>query len=301
MPERELRAGAGGQDPVVEAEHPVLGAAGVHTVRGPVERHARPSAPAAHVHTDRGTAADGRVQRAQRVQLALVACRGRRVRVPGSRAHRVAHLLRGGRRVLRGRHHARRGPHQAHRPAHVAVLHRHADRRVHRRLPQRQHRLLRHVRRVHSDELPGAGVRRRAHQGHVRAVREGVHLADGQPQGDRRLDTRAGQETAQSQAARLHDHRVAAHHRAHARYGIVVVVLDGYHVRRDKSDFCAILKRIPSIVGYFNNENQVRTVCLVIYALKLFASNSVHHCLRQYYPYHCFQSFFYLTRLTSLL
>lgn len=61
MCERELRSGAGGQDTDVEADHPVLGAAGVHTVRGPVERHARPPPPAAHVHTDRRPAADRRV------------------------------------------------------------------------------------------------------------------------------------------------------------------------------------------------------------------------------------------------
>jgi len=216
--ERELRAGAGGQDTDVEADHPVLGAAGVHPVRGPVERHARPPPPAAHVHTHFRAAADGRVQRAERVQLALVAGRGRGVRVPGARAHRFQDMLRGRRRVLRGRHHPRPGPDQAHRHAHVAVLHRHAGGRVHGRLPERQHRLLRHVRRVHSDERGRAGAGRGPGQGHVRAVRRGrVHLADGQPQGDRRLGARAGQETSQPVAARLHDHRVAAHRRAHAR------------------------------------------------------------------------------------
>lgn len=218
MPERDLRARVGGQDTDVEADHSVLGAAGVHTVRGPVERHARPPPPATHVHTDRWPAADGRVQRAQRVQLALVTSRGRRVRVPGACPHRVQDMLRGGRRVLRGRHHARPGSDQTHWHAHVTVLHRHAGGRVHGRLPQRQHRLLRHVRRVHSDERGGASARCGFGQGHVRAVRQGcVYMADDQPEGDRRLGARTGQETTQSVAAHLHDHRVAAHHRTHAR------------------------------------------------------------------------------------
>jgi len=218
VPERELRTGVGGQDTDMEADHPVLGTAVVHTVRRLVERHARTSAPATHVHTDCWPAADGRVQRAQRVQLALVTRCGRRVRVPGACAHRVTDMLRGWRRVLRGRHHTRPGSDQAHRHAHVAVLHRYAGGRVHSRLPQRQHRLLRHVRRVHSDERGGARAGRGLGQGHVRAVRKGrVHMADGQPEGDRRLGTRTGQETAQSVAAHLHDHRVSAHHRTHAR------------------------------------------------------------------------------------
>lgn len=217
MPERELRPGVGGQDPDVEAYHPVLGAAGVHTVRGPVERHARPPPPAAHVHPDSRPTADGRVQRAERVQLALVARRSRHHRVPDPRAHRVPHMLRGRRRVLRGRHHPARGPDQAHRHAHVAVLRGHADRRVHRRHTKRGDRFLRHVRRVHGHELSGAAVRRHAGQGHVHPVREAVHLADDQPEGDRRLDARAGQETAQQKATHIHDDRVAAHHRTHAR------------------------------------------------------------------------------------
>lgn len=227
MPERELRARVGGQNPNVEADHPVLGAAGVHTVRGPVERHARSPTPATHVHTDRRPAADGRVQRAQRVQLALVARRGRSVRVPGAGAHRVPDMLRGGRRVLCGRHHARPGSDQAHRHAHVALLHRHAGGRVHGRLPKRQHRLLRNVRRVHSDERGGARAGRGPGQGQVRALRQGrVYMADGQPEGDRRLGARTGQETAQSVAAYLHDHRVAAHYRTHARCVTTSILCD---------------------------------------------------------------------------
>lgn len=201
----------------MEADHPVFGAVDIHTVRRPVERHARTSPPAVDVHTDRRPTDNGRVQRAERVQLAVVARHSRRVRVPGARAHRVPHMLRSGRRVLRGRHHPDRGPDQAHRAAHVAVLHRHADWRVHRRLPERKHRFLRHVRRVHSDELPGAVARRHAGQGQIRAVRKGVHMADHQPQGDCRLHARIGQETAEQVTAHLHDCRIAAHRRTHAR------------------------------------------------------------------------------------
>jgi len=218
VPERELCTGVGGQDTDMEADHPVLGAAVVHTVRGLVERHAWPPAPATYVHTDRWTAADGRVQRAQRVQLALVARRGCRIRVPGARDHRVTDMLRSGRRIIRGRHHSCPGSDQAHRHAHVAVLHRYTGGRVHGRLPQCQHRLLRHVRRVHSDERGGTRAGRGPGQRHVRAVRQGsVYMADGQPEGDRRLGTSTGQETAQSIAAHLHDHRVSANHRTHAR------------------------------------------------------------------------------------
>lgn len=234
MPGRGVRAGAGGQDPDVEANGAVLGAAGVHTVRGPVERHARPPAPAANVRPDRRPTVDGRVQRAARVQLALAARRGRGRRVSGARAHRVPRLLRGRRRVLRGRHHPRGGPHQTRRAAHVTVFRRHADRRVHRRFPQRPRRFLRRVRRVRRPQLSGPVPGRRARPRHVRAVRTDrrVRLANGQPESDRRLRARADQETARPVVARLHDHRVAAHRRAHARYGYVfsfgfsVVVVD---------------------------------------------------------------------------
>lgn len=202
----------------MEADHPVLGAAVVHTVRGPVERHARPAPQATHVHTDRRPAVDGHVQYAERVLLALATVGGRRVRVLGARDHWIADLLRGGRRVLRGRHHTCRGPHQAHRHAHVPVLYRHAGRREHRWLPQRQHRLLRHVRCVHSHELPGPDPGRLTGQRHVRPLRVRVRVADVQPQSDRRLHASAGQETAQSLAARLHDDRVAAHHWTHAGF-----------------------------------------------------------------------------------
>lgn len=138
--------------------------------------------------------------------------------MPGARAHRVPDMLPGGCRVLRGRHHARPGPDQAHRHAHVAVLHRHAGGRLHGWLPKRQHRLLRHVRRVHGDERGGAGAGRGPGQGYVGTIRQGhVRLADGQPEGDRRFGARAGQETAQPIAAHLHDRRVAAHRWTHAR------------------------------------------------------------------------------------
>jgi len=217
VPGREPRAGAGGQDPDVEAERPVLGAAGVRYVRGPVERHARTPPPAAHVHPDRRPGADGPVQRAERVQLALVARGGRRHRVPGARAHRFPDMLRGGRRVLRGRHHPDRGPDQAHRRAHVAVLRRHADRRVHRRSAQRGRRFLRHVRRVRGAQRSRAAPGRRAGHRPLRPVRTVVRVADGQPQGDRRLRARAAQETAEPIAAHIHDHRLAADRRAHAR------------------------------------------------------------------------------------
>lgn len=217
MPERESRPGAGDKDPDVEAVRAVLAAADIHTVRRAVERLARTPPPAFDVHTDRRPAGNGRVQLAQRVLLALVARRGRHFRVPGARAHRVPHMLRGRRHVLHGRHHPDRGPDQAHRAAHVALLHRHAGGRGLRRLPERQHRLLRHVRRVHGDERPGAVARCPAGQGHIRAVRKVVRVADHQSQGDRRLRARAGQETAQQVTAHIHDSHIAAHRRTHAR------------------------------------------------------------------------------------
>lgn len=225
MPERELCPGAGGQDPNVEADHPVFGAAGVHTVRGPLERHARPPPPSAHVHPGGRPTADGRVQRAERVQLALVARRSRNQRVPDPRRHRVPHMLRGRRRVLRGRHHQGRRPDQAHRHAHVAVFRGHADRRVHRRHTERRDRFLRHVLRVHNHELSGAVTGRRYDQGHVRPVREAVRLADDQPESDRRLDARASQKTAEQEAPRIHDNRVAAYHRTHARCVYVIMLI----------------------------------------------------------------------------
>lgn len=164
MPERKLRSRIGGQNPNVETDHPVLGAVGVHIIRGAVERHTRPPPAATHVHTDRRPAPNGHVQRAERVQLALVTRGGRHYRVPGTSSDRIPDMLRGRRRVLRGRHHPNRGQNQAHRYAYVAVLHRYADRRVHRRLPEREHRVLRDIRRMHSDELRSITVRLRARQ-----------------------------------------------------------------------------------------------------------------------------------------
>jgi len=157
----------------VEAHHPGTGVADVHHVRRPVERPARPPAPAADVR------AGDRADDLRRVQPALRPVLGRRVAhrhrhhaVGDHIRHRVAALLLHRHVRVPGRHHGHVQPDHAHR---VRVGHpaagRHPGRAV-RRFLEREARVRRRIRpeRVpkRGRSVPGTAI----HLRHVRAVQD---------------------------------------------------------------------------------------------------------------------------------
>jgi len=145
VPERELRARVGGQNPDVEADHPILGAAGVHTVRGPVERPARPSTPAADVRAGDRTDDLRRVQSTVHRVLGPVAYFHRHHAVANLIRHRVSTLFLHRHVRVPGRHHRHVQPDHAHRVRVGRVTAgRHLGRAV-RWLPEREVRVRRRV------------------------------------------------------------------------------------------------------------------------------------------------------------
>jgi len=121
----------------VEAHDPGTAFTGVHHVRGPVERPARPSAPAADVRAGDRTDDLRHVQPAVHRVLGPVSHRHRHHAVVNRVRHRVATLLLHRHVRVPGRHHRHVQPDHAHRVRVCrAAAGRHLGRAV-RRLPER--------------------------------------------------------------------------------------------------------------------------------------------------------------------